>query len=350
MIIRVLKAYTGSPSATSSRCAGPRAQVTIRSTGLASVIAAAILRGPDGDDILHELKATHSFAFLIRARSDPMMPKQNEIEIPLLQCLVELGGTGKPQEIYPRVTTYFTNLTEAERTERLPSGGNKWKNRIQWVRQTLVSRGEMDSPEYGVWEITEKGKNRLASQSHPVMPPEAPKTAPETKSVTAANLEEMADEYLAAFKQKVLQKLQDLSPSQFERFAGALLSAYGFTDVSITGRAGDGGIDGHGKLRVGLASMNVAFQCKRWQGVVGRPEIDKFRGAIQGEFEQGIFFTTSDFSDQAQGVSIKKGATPVVLLNGDAIVGLMVEKGLGIQRRPIEVYEDQIESLFEEEA
>jgi predicted helicase len=106
-----------------------------------------------------------------------------------------------------------------------------------------------------------------------------------------------------------------LTPKQFERFAGTLLSAYGFNEMKVTGKSGDGGIDGHGKLKVGLASMNVAFQCKRWQGAVGRPEIDKFRGAIQGEFEQGIFFTTSQFSSPAQEASIKKGAAPIVLLD-----------------------------------
>jgi restriction system protein len=126
------------------------------------------------------------------------------------------------------------------------------------------------------------------------------------------------------------------------------LAAYGFVQVKVSGRVGDGGIDGHGNLKVGLSTMNVAFQCKRWQGPVGRPEIDKFRGAIQGEFEQGIFFTTSDFSSHARDASIKKGAVPIVLVNGDAIVQLMIDKQLGVKRRPIETYEDQIEALFEE--
>jgi len=84
--------------------------------------------------------------------------------------------------------------------------------------------------------------------------------------------------------------------------------------------------------------MSVAFQCKKWQGSVGRPEIDRFRGAIQGQFEQGIFFTPSEFSSPAKDASIKKGAVPIVLLDGDAIVRLMAEKGLGIQRRPVEIF------------
>ena len=72
--------------------------------------------------------------------------------------------------------------------------------------------------------------------------------------------------------------------------------AYGFVDVTVTSVTKDGGIDGHGRLTLGLATMGAAFQCKRWQGNVGRPEVDKFRGAIQGEFEQGVFFATSDFT------------------------------------------------------
>jgi restriction endonuclease Mrr len=142
------------------------------------------------------------------------------------------------------------------------------------------------------------------------------------------NLEEVADEYLEAYRQKILQKLQDLSPEQFERFASVLMTAYGFINVTVTGRVGDGGIDGHGRLKVGLATMNVAFQCKRWQGQVGRPEIDRFRGAISGEFQQGILFTTSDFSEPAREASLKQGTVPIVLVNGDAIVQLMIETRL----------------------
>ncbi len=273
-----------------------------------------------------------------------MMPKHQEMEAPLLKCLEETGGKAKPSEIYIHMGRFFPNLTELDLKETLASGGNKWTNRIQWVRQRLVSAGEMESPEYGVWAITDKGRRRLADLAAREMPhePQAPKE-PEP-----ANFEELAEDYLEAFKQKVIQKLQDLLPAQFERFAGELLRAYGFFEVKVTGRAGDGGIDGHGGLKVGLTKMNVAFQCKKWQGQVPKPEIDKFRGAIQGEFEHGIFFTTSDFSSPARDASTKKGAVPIVLVNGDAIVQLMIDKQFGVKRRPVEIYEDQIEAVFEE--
>lgn len=279
-----------------------------------------------------------------------MMPKQAEIYIPLLRCLDEMGGKGRPSEIYQRIRKFFPDLNDSDLAEVLSSGGNKWTNRVQWARNRLIVRGEMSNPERGVWAITEKGQARLTKyrgSDQGVAEADESELVP-MRLIPLPNLEEVAEEYEEAFKQKALQKLQDLTPQQFERFAGGLLAAYGFSNVKVTGKSGDGGIDGHGKLKVGLAMMNVAFQCKRWQGQVGRPDVDKFRGAIQGEFEQGIFFTPSDFSQPAREASIKKGAVPVVLINGDAIVQLMIDKGLGVKRRPVEIYEDQIDALFED--
>ena len=165
--------------------------------------------------------------------------------------------------------------------------------------------------------------------------------------VSPTNFEETVDDYLTAFKARLLQKLHDLSPEKFEEFAGALLRGYGFQKVKVTGKSGDGGIDGHGELKVGLAVVNAAFQCKRWQAPVGPKEVQAFRGAIQGQFEQGYFFTTSTFSKAAQAESVKIGAAPVILFDGEQIGHIMVEKGIGVKRRPVELYEDQIEEIFE---
>lgn len=119
--------------------------------------------------------------------------------------------------------------------------------------------------------------------------------------------------------------------------------------MTVTQVSKDGGIDGHGLLKVGLAKMSVAFQCKRWEGNVLRPEVDKFRGAIQGKYEQGIFFTTSDFSSGAKDASIQKGAVPIILLNGDSIVDLMIDREFGVQRKPLQLYEDQLDGIFDDD-
>ena len=255
-----------------------------------------------------------------------MLPKQREVEVPLLEVLVEIGGQGKSKDIYPLVTKKFPQIRDEDIAESLPSGGYRWTNRIQWARQNLVEKGEMDSPAHGVWRITDKGRQRLENLG---------KTAEAPPTPTFVDLFE---DYEASFRAQLLERLQGLSPREFEQFAPKLLRAYGFQDVTVTQVSNDGGIDGYGRLRLGLATMRVAFQCKRWQGNVGRPRVDEFRGAIQGEYEQGVFFTTSDFTPAARDASLKKGAVPVILLNGESIVNLMIEKGMGVERVPLYVY------------
>lgn len=266
-----------------------------------------------------------------------MIPAQSDIELILLEALVSLGGESPPKKIYPLVTARFPQLTQEDLAAKLKHGEKKWHNRIQWTRQALITAGDMGKPERGLWSITEQGRNRL-KQNGP-----KPRERDSTASTTLVDLYETYD---LQFRSKLLDRLYELTPTQFEHFARNLLHAYGFVQMSVTQVGKDGGIDGHGLLKVGLARMAVAFQCKRWEGSVSRPEVDKFRGAIQGEYEQGLFFTTSDFTKGATEVSIKKGAVPVILLNGESIVDLMIEKEFGVQRKPLQVYEDQLDIVF----
>lgn len=279
------------------------------------------------------------------------------MEIPLLKVLADFGEPVEANKVYPEMRKYFPNITDEDLNEPLQSGGNKWINRIQWVRQTLIRREEISSPKWGVWQITEKGKRRLRVNATPIPEPSSPSISnanpqsnpqpnlPETNG--DLNLEDISEAYLESFKQLLLNKLHDLTPERFEHFAAALLKGYGFQNITVTGRPSDGGIDGYGHLKVGLASIKAAFQCKRWQNQVGSQEIQKFRGAIQGQYEQGYFFTTSTFSKAAQDESIKAGAASIILFDGRQIVSIMIEKGIGIRRRPVETYEDQLDQIFE---
>jgi len=165
------------------------------------------------------------------------------------------------------------------------------------------------------------------------------KSAREPSLVSAEKeLWRLHDDYLKLFRKRMLIELRKLSPSGFEAFSKELLEAYGFQEMQVTSISGDGGIDGFGKLQVGLAHLNVAFQCKRWsKGNIQRPEIDKFRGASQGDYEQGIFFATTTFSEGAIGASIKRGAIPIVLLDGNAIVSLMIDKKIRVESNVMEI-------------
>lgn len=153
--------------------------------------------------------------------------------------------------------------------------------------------------------------------------------------------------YLKDFKTSILEQLKKMNPYDFETFCMKLLKVYGFSNMSVTQKSRDGGIDDYGRLKIGLAHMNVAFQCKRWDNAtISRKEIDAFRGAIQGEFEQGIYFTTSSFSKEAMKYSIKSGAVPVILIDGNMIVDFMIEKQFGIEHEDLPIFVNAIDNVF----
>ncbi len=162
-----------------------------------------------------------------------------------------------------------------------------------------------------------------------------------------AKLRELHRQYTDEFKAKILKQLKSLNPYDFELFCKNLLGKYGFHNLTVTKKSRDGGIDGHGKLKIGLAFMNVAFQCKRWDiGKVSRKEIDAFRGAVQGEYEQGLFFTTSSFSKEAENSSIKAGAVPIILIDGNMIVDFMIDKHFGIEHEELPIYINALDHVL----
>jgi restriction system protein len=119
-----------------------------------------------------------------------------------------------------------------------------------------------------------------------------------------------------------------------------LLQQLGFSNVAVTRHSADGGIDGYGDFRQGAVSIKSAFQAKRWSDTrVGRPEIDKLRGAIQGDYDHGVFITTSHFAKTAIEASYKKGAITILLLDGEAITELMIDRGIGVVKQPIYLYD-----------
>lgn len=168
------------------------------------------------------------------------------------------------------------------------------------------------------------------------------------KEVTPlTTLRELHLKYTDEFKAKILRQLKELNPYDFEFFCKNLLEKYGFHNLVITQKSRDGGIDGHGKLKIGLAYMNVAFQCKRWGSTkIIRKEIDAFRGAVQGEYEQGLFFTTSSFSKEAEESSIKRGAVPIILIDGNMIVDFMIDKHFGIEYEELPIYINALDNIL----
>lgn len=193
---------------------------------------------------------------------------------------------------------------------------------------------------YFIYDETNGRFSALQRKSEKIFSPQEDKTY-------LSQFRSLYDSYLKAFKANILFQLKKMNAYDFEKFCMQLLKVYGFINLAVTQKSRDGGIDGHGKLKIGLAHMNVAFQCKRWDNtIISRKEIDAFRGAIQGEFEQGIFFTTSSFSKEAMKFSIKQGAVPVILIDGNMIVDFMIEKQFGIEHEDLPIYVNAIDNIF----
>jgi len=130
---------------------------------------------------------------------------------------------------------------------------------------------------------------------------------------------------------------QKLSPESFEKLTQRLLRESGFIQVEVTGRSGDGGIDGRGIARMhGFMSFHVLFQCKRYKGSVGAGETRDFRGAMVGRADKGLFITTGSFSPAAVKEATRDGAPPIDLVDGIELADKLKELGLGVRREMIE--------------
>lgn len=118
-----------------------------------------------------------------------------------------------------------------------------------------------------------------------------------------------------------------------------MLREAGFTQVEVTGRSGDGGIDGRGIARIhGLMSFHVLFQCKRYKGSVGAGDIRDFRGAMMGRADKGLFITTGTFTPAAVKEATRDGAPPIDLLDGNDFSEKLKELGIGVSTKTVEVY------------
>ena len=140
-----------------------------------------------------------------------------------------------------------------------------------------------------------------------------------------------------------------LPPAGFERLAQRILREAGFVDVVVTGRSGDGGIDGHGTLQINplvpLDSEKVLFQCKRYKGAVSASDVRNFRGAMTGRTHKGIIITTGIFTKDAQQEASRDGVPPIELINGEKLVTMLERLELGL--KPVKTFEVDV-NFFEQ--
>lgn len=279
------------------------------------------------------------------------IPDFQSIMRPLLEHLAD-GSVKSNRQTIDELSSYFS-LTDDELEELLPSGQQSvFTNRIAWAKAHLKKAELLESPSRGEYKITPRGLNALSQSEqninlrylkqfdeyingNAVLKSNDEQKPPDT--LTPSEYIEIGYQRLREqLESELLVKIKELSPAFFERLVVELLVAMGYggsrKDAGQTiGRSGDGGIDGVIKEdRLGLDAIYI--QAKRWEGVVGRPEIQKFAGALQGQrARKGIFITTSGFSKEAiEYVSLIENK--IVLIDGKVLTGLMVDFGVGVSK------------------
>jgi restriction system protein len=266
---------------------------------------------------------------------------------PIIDALKELGGSGRPSEVCDLIANRL-RISEQERAALNKGGQSKFENRVHWARFYLAKGGYVDSSTRGVWSLTEKG------QTIPNMPLEealilfktlhsqfdsGKTSAPDGPAVVTIDDETVAPSPTLSsgdhsYRTQLLGMLQSLPPSGFERLCQRLLRESGFEQVVVTGRSGDGGIDGQGLLQLNpFVSFKVLFQCKRYTGVVGASQVRDFRGAMMGRADKGIIMTTGTFSGDAQKEALRDGVPPIELVNGEKLLDMFESLELGLKPR-----------------
>jgi restriction system protein len=263
---------------------------------------------------------------------------------PVLQALRDLGGSGTNEEINARVAEIVQIPSEQIEILHDPSKGGmtEIEYRLMWTRTYLKKYGVIDNSARGVWSLTTKG-----IKGDRVVEKEVVKFVRDLlKKEKEIPIEEEPNHKIE-WQEELLESIQKMSPQSFERLIQRLLRESGFIQVEVTGRTGDGGIDGHGILRLGgLISFNVIFQCKKWQNSVGASQVRDFRGAMVGRADKGLLITTGTFTKDVMKEATRDGAPAIDLVDGDQLVEKLKQLSLGVETKKIEIEQVTIDNEF----
>ena len=269
------------------------------------------------------------------------IPTYADFMNPVITALHDLGGSGTNNEINNTVIE-FMGLTEDQL--EVPNNPEKGSRsavdyRLAWARTYLKKYGIIENSSRGVWSLTVEGRHVFEVDSGEVVrfvrQQRQDSREFEVQDTGETDVDDSSvDE---TWREALLSTLLEMEPASFERLTQQILRESGFTQVEVTGRAGDGGVDGKGILRLsGLLSFHVLFQCKRYQGSVSAGQVRDFRGALMGRADKGLLITTGTFTKSAIEEATRDGATPIDLIDGDQLVDKLKELGLGVKTELVE--------------
>ncbi len=241
---------------------------------------------------------------MARKKANNTLPSFDELIIPTVKAIQELGGSGSIKEINSKVYI-IAEISDA--ILQIPHGEegtvSEVDYRLAWSRTYLKKFGLLENSSRGIWALS-KADIDVTKLDHVeivkvVRDQDKSAQPPKIKTSSEKIEQEITEEVnnTEEWKEKLLNVLYEITPAAFERLSQRLLRESGFFQVEVTGKAGDGGIDGKGIVRVsGLLSFHVILQCKRYKGSVTPSQIRDVRGAMQGRADKGLFITTGTFT------------------------------------------------------
>ena len=266
---------------------------------------------------------------------------------PTLNALYSLGGSGSNEEIYKTVLSIM-KLSDEVIDELHSFTMTEVEYKLMWARTYLKNYGAVENSRQGVWALTSKGV-KLACVDN-IDTKEIIDFTNKKRALAQSDVKiDAAVEEHNDWRKSISDILHSIDPYAFERLAQRLLRECGFSDVVVTKKSGDGGIDGTGKLKIkGIFSFNVAFQCKRYRGQVGSSAIRDFRGSLPTSIEKGVMITTGSFSHAAREEASSEGKRLIDLMDGEELIDKLAEYGIGLHEvKSYEIDEDFFNSLLD---
>lgn len=266
------------------------------------------------------------------------LPTFEDLLWPTLKVLERRGGSATIQELSEDVAGELDLPDELLNVQHGNGPGSEVNYRAAWARTHLKRIGVVENTSRGVWTITEGGRSVLEEEVRGRVRQDRARRSPtkrqRDKKQDPGDVEALNE---SDWKDSLLEIVRGIPPDAFERLCQRVLRQSGFVKVEVTGRSGDGGIDGAGVLRVNLLSFHVRFQCKRYTGAVSTREIRDFRGAMVGRADKGLFLTTGGFTRDAQREAVRDGAPAIDLIDGTELCDLLKDHELGVRTETIEV-------------
>lgn len=276
------------------------------------------------------------------------VPTYDQLLNPTLEALRNLGGSASTTELLEQV---IEDLQPSKEVIEQPHPGKSNQTelgyRLAWARTYLKKYGLITNSTRGVRALTPEGAKLKMVDPQVVVRFVREQSRRERQGRTDSTQvderrtePETGEEETASWRETLMATLLEMSSDAFERLCQRLLRESGFIQVEVTGRSGDGGIDGHGVVRLaGLLSFPVIFQCKRYRNTISSGVVRDFRGAMVGRADKGLIITTGSFTRDASLEATRDGAPPIDLIDGEQLVDKLKDLKLGVATRQVEKVE-----------